>query len=191
MAMKDADATIERLLVGLRDAEPPRGMERRILEALDGFEDRRVASAAFRWLPAMALLLGCGVILTALVVVRAHRPTPADSSRPRFAASLPTKTPKPIPLKVTPVPPRRTPRPQVRHAEHVAPAAETQASSFPAPPLPLTEQEKLLLRLARGADPGNVAMLNPEVRAAHTEEAKKEFQHFFEISAVEMRSQSE
>ena len=33
--MRDADRTIERLLAGLRDAEPPAAMEPRILEALD------------------------------------------------------------------------------------------------------------------------------------------------------------
>ena len=35
-------------------------------------------------------------------------------------------------------------------------------ASFPAPPLPLTEQERLLLRLAHRGDPENMAILNPD-----------------------------
>ena len=68
---------------------------------------------------------------------------------------------------------------------------ETQATSFPAPPLPLTEQEKLLLRLAHRRDPENMAILNPDLRAAQTAKATEQFQQFFEINAKEMRSQSE
>ena len=76
--MKDADGTIERLLAGLRDAEPPGGIERRILEALDGMEAREVSASASLWRPAMALLLACAVILMAAIVVHQHRHAPAD-----------------------------------------------------------------------------------------------------------------
>jgi len=55
----------------------------------------------------------------------------------------------------------------------------------------LTEQEKLLLRLAHRGDPENMAILNPDVRAAQTAKATEQFQQFFEINAREMRSQSE
>ena len=53
--MKDAEETIERLLAGLRDAEPPAGMERRILEAIDGMEGCEAAATAWFWRPAIAL----------------------------------------------------------------------------------------------------------------------------------------
>ncbi len=79
--MKEADATIERLLAGLRDAEPPGGMERRILEALDGMGVRRGAAPASLWRPAMALLLACAVILAAVVMVHQHWHTPANLIR--------------------------------------------------------------------------------------------------------------
>ena len=52
--MRDADGTIERLLAGLRDAEPPGGMEHRILEALDGMGAREVGSLRFALAPAVA-----------------------------------------------------------------------------------------------------------------------------------------
>jgi len=36
------------------------------------------------------------------------------------------------------------------------------SGNHPAPPMPLTEQEKLLLRIAHKGDPEELAMLNPE-----------------------------
>jgi hypothetical protein len=57
--------------------------------------------------------------------------------------------------------------------------SEMQSPSFPAPPMPLTEQEKLLLRIARKVDPVEMAMLDPRVRAMQDAEEKAEFQRFF------------
>jgi hypothetical protein len=55
-----------------------------------------------------------------------------------------------------------------------------QRASRPAPPMPLTPQEKLLLQVARAGDPQEIAMLNPELRAKQEHEAKAEFNRFFE-----------
>jgi hypothetical protein len=68
---------------------------------------------------------------------------------------------------------------------------ETQAASFPAPPLPLTEQERLLLRIAHRRDPEDTAILNPAVQAAQSAKATEQFQQFFTIDATQMRSQIE
>lgn len=57
--------------------------------------------------------------------------------------------------------------------------SETLAASFPAPPMPLTEQERLLLRLLHKVDPVEIAMLDPRVRAMQDAEEKAEFQRFF------------
>jgi hypothetical protein len=57
------------------------------------------------------------------------------------------------------------------------------AASYPAPPMPLTEQEKLLLRLVHKDDPVELAMLDPKVRALQELEDKAEFQRFFGQSA--------
>jgi hypothetical protein len=189
--MKDADGTIERLLAGLRDAEPPVGIERRILQALDGMEAREVAAPVSLWRPAMALLLACAVILTAAVIVHQRRHAPADLSRSTSAPVRPDTRPELVLQKAHTGPRRTTSRVSLRHAHDVPAARETRASSFPAPPLPLTEQEKLLLRLAHRGDPENMAILNPDVRAAQTAKATEQFQQFFEINATEMRSQSE
>ncbi len=56
------------------------------------------------------------------------------------------------------------------------------AASRPAPPIPLTLQEKLLLRVARSTDPAQLAMLNPEMRARQEAESNAEFRRFFGLT---------
>jgi len=56
---------------------------------------------------------------------------------------------------------------------------EMHAASYPAPPMPLTEQERLLLRLVHKDDPVELAMLDPKLRDLQDSEDKAEFQRFF------------
>jgi hypothetical protein len=49
--------------------------------------------------------------------------------------------------------------------------------------MPLTEQERLLLRIVHKDDPVEVAVLNPAWRAARDAEDQAEFQRFFEVAA--------
>jgi hypothetical protein len=53
------------------------------------------------------------------------------------------------------------------------------AGGFPAPPMPLTEQEKLLLRVAHRSDPTELTPLNAEARARQSAAFDDEFQQFF------------
>jgi len=53
------------------------------------------------------------------------------------------------------------------------------AASRPAPPMPLTEQERLLLRLVHKDAPVELAMLDSKMRALQDSEEKTEFQRFF------------
>ena len=59
---------------------------------------------------------------------------------------------------------------------------EMHAASHPAPPMPLTQQEKLLLRIAHKTEPIELAMLDPKLQAAEDSEERAEFQRFFERS---------
>jgi hypothetical protein len=59
------------------------------------------------------------------------------------------------------------------------------AASHPAPPMPLTEQERLLLRIAHRGDPVELAMLDPLRRAARDVEEQTEFQRFFKPRTIE------
>jgi hypothetical protein len=59
------------------------------------------------------------------------------------------------------------------------------APSHPAPEVPLTQEEKLLLRAVRTGDPQVIAMLNPEERARQEAASEAEFQEFVEQSNKE------
>jgi hypothetical protein len=206
--MKDADGTIERLLAGLRDAEPPGGMERRILEALDGVEAREAVASASLWRlpfrPAIAMLLAGTVILMVAFTVEQHKHVPGQQLVPLKPHGTPGQATEGLngapnivsSLRVGQKPQRSNGAalrqlPPVKHPHDAPAAGETQTASFPAPPLPLTEQERLLLRLAHRGDADNMAILNPDTRAAQTAKATEQFQQFFAINATEMRSQSE
>ena len=206
--MRDAERTIERLLAGLSDAEPPGGMERRILEALDGMGAREVAASASLWRrplrPALAMLLACAVILMVAFTVQQRKHVPGQSliplkpknglnGAPNIVSSLQvSQKPQHAAADQRVRSPRRsTSRIPVKRPQDAPALGETQTASFPAPPLPLTEQERLLLRLAHRGDSDTTAILNPDARAAQTAKATEQFQQFFAINATEMRNQSE
>jgi hypothetical protein len=50
--------------------------------------------------------------------------------------------------------------------------------------MPLTEQERLLLRIAHKGDPVELAMLDPMQRAARNAEEQTEFQRFFGAAPI-------
>jgi hypothetical protein len=52
----------------------------------------------------------------------------------------------------------------------------------PAPQAPLTEQERLLLRMVQTEAPEQIAMLNPEIRAKQEAQSEAKFQEFVEQS---------
>jgi len=57
--------------------------------------------------------------------------------------------------------------------------ADLHAPSHPAPPLPLTPQEKLLMRMSRYANATELAELDPMVRAKHDADETAAFKAFF------------
>jgi hypothetical protein len=187
--MRDADKMIQRLLAGLQDAEPSAGLERRILEAMDAHESialgLRWRYGISPWLlrPSASISLGFALLLAAFLAVHGHRHAPPESRQLTMPKVMAQKAP------LVPQPPSLVP---VRHQRRkVAPAGETQTAGYPAPPLPLTEQEKLLLRLAHRGDAANIATLNRDVQAAQSAKATEQFQQFFGIDAKEMRNEIE
>ncbi len=197
--MRDADGTIERLLAGLREAEPSAGMQRRILEALDEVAAGQATRYRSLWRqpispwllrPAMALV--SAVALLVAVAIYRHRHTLPDFRDHAINVNVQQETrPKAVVQKAPVARRNTTSRVRAKRPHDVPELADTQAASFPAPPLPLTEQERLLLRLAHRGDADNMAILNSDVRAALTARATEQFQQFFSIDATEMRSQSE
>jgi hypothetical protein len=196
--MKDAEPTIERLLAGLRDAEPQPGLELRILDAMQA---RKTIASVPIWkrlrpqtFPAFAMWLASALIITgALVAIALHQRSrvPADSSHPSTLA-VRQESPAEALTQKTPVPARRpAARVLPKHSRTMPPEPDLRAAGFPAPSLPLTEEEKLLLRLAHRRNPEDLAILNPAVQAAQSAKANEQFQQFFRMNATEMRNQSE
>jgi hypothetical protein len=181
--MRDAEETIDRLMAGLRDVEPSPGMERRILEAMEAHH-----AMPSRWLlrPSVAASLVCAAALAAslIVVTRVNQP----SHTPANAADVGQHTPPEAVAHNAPIEPRR---PAARVTTKRPRDLSAQPANHPAPPLPLTEQERMLLRVAHRDDAKNKALLNPDLQAAQSAKNTEQFQRFFEIDAKEMRSESE
>jgi hypothetical protein len=212
--MKNSEEAIEKVLAGLRDAEVPEGMERRILDALENVELVRVGSVWHRLLPlwflapagAMTRVLVCGAALVGVVVVV------FAASAIHHAGSLPVQSKKEIaPERLSPVSPSVVDAPSVAasssrerraglrvrsavgktqlvqtvDSEDSVALSEMRAASFPAPPMPLTEQERLLLRIAHKGDPVEVALLDPNQRNLQEMKEKAEYQSFFARHAIE------
>jgi hypothetical protein len=187
--MREADETIKILMAGFRDEEPPAGMQSRIFDALELHATASPGSlVSWRLLPSVAMAFVCVAVLMVALAIRIYRPL----HRSRIVTSQVTHgdarrgaRPETTAVKTSPQLRRKAPRGPETHPR------ETRLASYPAPPLPLTEQEKLLLRLAHRDDVQSVAILNPDLQAAASAEAAKQFQEFFAIDAKEMRNESE
>jgi hypothetical protein len=196
-ALRDADAPVG-MECRILDA----------LEALEDHSSPRYRSGWRRlrpiWLitpagPVAGWSLACGVALAGLFAVALT--IPAIRRLGHSSTQLPTQirtnsTPAgPLPLAApeaaannAPLPlpgvrsTRKTnaPRLEGAHDNDSAALSEMRSDSFPAPPMPLTEQERLLLRIAHKADPVELAMLDPIQRAARDAEEKADVKKFFE-----------
>ncbi len=203
--MEKPDEAIEGLLAGLRDAEAPAGMERRILETVrDGAPGRRGWSLESGWHLAgvRTWAFAAGVILVSSVVcwtvfhgAKPGRRGPGSDrtvSKTHTVVANPAAQRAPMVAagRAQPALPARTGL-QARiktngrrsgsvREEESAVLREVRYGNHPAPEAPLTKQEKLLLRLAHRTDPVEMAALNPSLWAKRDAEEKAEVKRFFE-----------
>lgn len=205
--MRDSEETIQRVLTGLRDVEAPKGMERRIVDALEYRASGLAASNAsgskpFRLpiparLSAVQLWSGsiavAGVMAVSLVIAVSNHgriPTPpktrATASGMSFqvaragvlqAVHSPSTDPSARIRSATP-----SLKVRLKSVHDSASLTETRAASHPAPIAPLTQEEKLLLRIAHRGNPEELAMLNPQVQAQRDAESEAEFLKFVDES---------
>ena len=209
--MKNSQEAIEKVLGGLRDAEAPAGMERRIL---DGLEERGTArsGSGWRWLlpvwlvapwrPVGVGVFVCGAALAGIFVAALAVPglrrlghAPVQVGRNSGSVGSPALADSEAAARSvdrgwlrSSVPSAEKIRTEEgRNSESAAALADgdsaalddMHAASRPAPPLPLTEQERLLLRLVHKDAPVELAMLDSKMRALQDSEEKTEFQRFF------------
>ena len=189
-----SEEAINRLLAGLRDVEAPQGMESRILVRL---EDRTVAPRhlLFTAPQAWAFATACFALATlALAWATTHHTHHAVRER---AIASPNFSPKVLHVQDAGSTPIRTAQrqthKQVRQTKLIPTAPESasettedtlalsdlNAPSKPAPPMPLTDQEKLLLRLVHKGDPIELAMLDPKFRSSEEANSRADFDRFF------------
>jgi hypothetical protein len=186
--MNNSDQDLKRILNALRDTEPPSAMQQRVLAAVAQRE--AAPSRPFLWsFAALAATVGIAAIL-------AIHPMPRGTHSAREIKAPPEASVSQVAATAN------APQPLVPHASAKAPAgnipaqttrrphqllcdcdptalAEANAPSMPAPELPLTEQEKLLRRIARHPDPVEVAELTPAAREAKIAADSDDFKAFF------------
>jgi hypothetical protein len=181
---------VDRVLDALRNTAPPTGMDRRILNTLE-IEARKpvqsIRSKRNAWMTAAAC---CAALVVAFLIgaftLQRHN-APAVSIMPMSSAqasSTSRSTVATVPKMVETAPtlhqhPATVQRStQPRHIE-VAQSEDTQVS-HPAPPIPLTEQEQLLLRCARHGNTSDLAQISNDRKSAKENQDAAEFQAFFE-----------
>ncbi len=172
------DEAIDQALAALRNVRPAEGLETRILASLHHSEPLR--RPVRRWLP-VTLGLATTSLLVAALMLRAPIRTPISTptSSPAFAyhSSHPRQTSVTAAQVLSlPSAPRRT---STSQRSLVSKTASSELASFPAPPAPLTEQEKMLLRIAHRGDPKDLELLNPEAAARELAQNMAAFDHFF------------
>jgi hypothetical protein len=193
----NSEAAIDRVLTALGGVEAPPEIEQRVLQAVQrrASEQKPPRFAALttltHWQP--WAIAACVVVLSiaaSVAVRKRHEPRHED------AILRPYTSPHTEPsAQVADAQSKATPHQAVvsgsRHKESVAPTealdemealaiSEMNAPSKPAPPLPLTHQEKLLAEAVHQDNPTDLSSLSPEVRDRQMELSKAEFHDFFE-----------
>jgi hypothetical protein len=204
--MNNSEETIYKVLAGLRDAEAPPGLTRRIREAVEARALAKAGSKSRGWLPVWLPDLGrmaegqsfrriafAGTIavLLAIAVTRfgngpKQQTRHSDSEGTRVSTGLlgvrqdATIHPN---IQTVKAGARLSARSVRLTGEAVAVSRSAMlAVNHPAPEAPLTREEKLLLRVVNEGDPQQMAMLNPEIRAIEKAQSEAKFQEFVEQS---------
>ena len=188
----DPDPTSE-ILHALANPTPPPNLEQRILQSLNqhltarhALTTARPQTVRQRLHAARHILFPTGAIAVATLLAtlswtisQPHPNTTATHLPTHATAPTPTQLPTSTPTDVAPIP--LTPSLPATHTPSPVTSLHPPLTAInrPPPPLPLTEQEKLLRRIALTRDPDQLALLNPEIRARNQAADEAEFQTFF------------
>jgi len=190
---------IDEALAALRNATPPEGMEARIADRMQqhASASQHETAAAHAWWrgavsgAAVATLAMAAVLFAqhhsqAMPQISAHAAAAANAGAVNAAyikgsptandRGTPCAKPALLRAQLSAAPPRMEltglPTPAELRAATIAP-------SKPAPELPLTAQERELLRLARTADPKQLAAFDEEAQAKLEAQQAEDFDKFF------------
>ncbi len=192
---KSSDEAIQQVLAGLRDCEAAAGMERRILEAV---RDRPSARPAANWgglrpvahwaamwpLAGGLVLVVISVSLSFFLIHRTgHSPTRLSVQAARAESVSPAASGKIAEENGSKTIARTrgnaAAQKRVRaNAGDLVILRDMRTPSHPAPEAPLTEEEKLLLRIAHRGNAEEFALLNPEMQARQDAQIEADFQRF-------------
>ena len=202
------DGAIDRVLTGLREVEPPQGMQQRVLRAVTEREAARQKSSMqlifanrYVWMTAAAsfVLIGVASFWTSMQgdrrpLVATHSlahvaPVVAPNTEETRLATARVARPKPLAEPRRPSLEQQAAPNEPATDEDALAVSEMNAPSQPAPPMPLTEQERLLIRILDKRDPVELAMLDPQVRSSEEASSAADFERFFaSTTVVDMKS---
>lgn len=179
--MRNDEELVERVLAGLGKVEAPAGLEVRVLRGVRGH------AAEVRGFGGWVWGLGLAGVVAMVMVVGARwsgERTAAPVEQARVWRGPRVEVKAAAPMVAAEVPVRRARAVHrgaervVRTSEAVLAVSEMRARSEPAPVAPLTEEERLLRRVARKGDVEQVAMLDPMVREAREAKDMAEGERF-------------
>lgn len=194
------DQAIENVLHAFRTTEPPQGYESRIQNALRNSEPKQNVTKGvlpsvlprWSWAAAFAVVLALGI------AVHSHlQPTSIQQSGPRKMAQPNVLTPQrdAVTMAMTP-PPARTKQAssqlskQVQtHEESTLPrrievSIETH-EYIPEPPMPLTQQERLVIRMMRQNTAQQLSEYTPDARARQLHEDARAYHDYFAATPLD------
>lgn len=190
--MKNFNEDIDKVLAGLRDCKVPDGMEARILRRMQDRATMQAAPGRRAWMAgrtftfAAAVLLVCVVGLAGFLSmsrldrlsgkpqIQSSRTMPVLMASEGNSAAVRARVDIPARFK------ERIFVPGARSMSHAGFSRHTvKIVSYPAPPLPLTEQEKLLLHVAHHANARDLLLLNAEQQALQLAKVNENFENFF------------
>lgn len=203
---REPDPRIDAVLQALGHASPDDAMQDRLLTTLRHAENAADRDSVptrwpvWRWQrQPVALWLAAATVLLVAAGTLLHR-SGMGRVQHHYVVSLRASTQQrgnsaslvnPLPMLSTPSPSRGL---SMVGAPRNAPLTHTSAmqnESFPPPPLPMTEQERLLLRLARHDSPELLAQLTGPARDAEFQRQKAAVAEFFASDATSTEEQNE
>jgi hypothetical protein len=178
------DNAIDKTLAALNTAAPPEGLEARIAHRLQQqptpalpWRDRLTGfTLSAAWWRGAATGAAFALLAVTAVLLLQHKTPPPHRIAVNAPTHAPTITPVNAPESLNPC---AHPAILRTHTPAPAPTTEIAAPSHPAPVLPLTPQERELVRLAQTADPRALATLNSEHQAQLEAENAAQFEKFF------------